>query len=146
MLVLHVDYNADEWRGNTPNNDENHQRMEYVPADNLKQSNASKTGWNDYKGDLYPGIAQNFNLTSSSLPATTLYTGGLLEKPIYDISEVEGVVTFYYLEDKATTAITAPWVDGWTKQSIYDLSGRRVNTSLQKGGVYIKGGTKVIAP
>ncbi|MBR4297937.1 MAG: M6 family metalloprotease domain-containing protein [Bacteroidaceae bacterium] len=146
MLVLHVDYNADEWRGNTPNNDENHQRMEYVPADNLKQSNASKTGWNDYKGDLYPGIAQNFNLTSSSLPATTLYTGGLLEKPIYDISEVEGVITFYYLEDKATTAITAPWLDGWTQQSIYDLSGRRVNTSLQKGGVYIKGGTKVIAP
>ena len=147
MLVLHVDYNATAWRNNEPNNLEDHPRMTYVPADNLKQSSGTMTGWNDYMGDLYPGIAQNFNLTSTSIPATTLYVGGMLEKPIYDISEAEGVVTFYYLQDKATTAITTPLADGMnTQQSLYDLSGRRIGSPYQKGNIYIKDGNKIVAP
>lgn len=142
MLVLHVDYSASAWKNNTPNNTENHQRMSYVPADNLKQSRRTMTGWNDYKGDLYPGIAQNFNLTSTSVPATTLYTGGLLEKPIYDISENEGVITFYYLQDKVTTAITTPIVNETVTTPIYDLSGRRITQPTS--GVYIKNGKKMV--
>jgi M6 family metalloprotease-like protein len=140
MLVLHVDYDANAWYYNNPNNIENHQRMAYVPADNLKQQSDN---WNDYKGDLYPGISQNFNLTSNSIPATTLYTGGLLNKPIYDISENDGIVTFYYLQDKETTAINSPVVNGLTNYSIYDLSGRRVN-ELQPRGLYIQNGKKVV--
>lgn len=140
MLVLHVDYDANAWYYNRPNNEENHQRMAYVPADNLKQQSDN---WNDYKGDLYPGISQNFNLTSNSIPATTLYTGGLLNKPIYDISENDGIVTFYYLQDKETTAINSPVVNGLTNYSIYDLSGRRVN-ELQPRGLYIQNGKKVV--
>ena len=116
--------------------------MAYVPADNVKQSNSTKKGWNDYKGDLYPGIAQNFNLTSTSVPATTLYTGGLLEKPIYDISENEGVITFYYLQDKETTAITTPIVNETVTTPIYDLSGRRITQPTS--GVYIKNGKKIV--
>ena len=144
MLVLHVDYNASAWSGNTPNNVEGHQRMTYVPADNVKQSNSTKKGWNDYKGDLYPGIAQNFNLTSTSVPATSLFVGGMLEKPIYDISEANGVVTFYYLQDKETTAISAPQLDVLKGQSIYDLSGRKVGAPLPKGSIYVKDGRKVV--
>ena len=142
MLVLHVDYNVSAWKNNTPNNAENHQRMSYVPADNLKQSSRTMTGWNDYKGDLYPGIAQNFNLTSTSVPATTLYTGGLLEKPIYDISENEGVITFYYLQDKETTAISTPIVNEGASTPIYDLSGRRIMNPTT--GIYIKNGKKLV--
>lgn len=143
MLVLHVDYDASAWKNNGPNNVENHPRMTYVPADNQKQSNSTKTGWNDFKGDLYPGIAQNFYLTSTSTPATTLYTGGMLEKPIYDISETNEVVTFYYLQDKETTAISAPQLD-ITKGSIYDLSGRKMVAPLRKGNIYVKDGRKVL--
>ena len=143
MLVLHVDYNSSAWQYNSPNNTEGHPRMSYVPADNLKQSAATKTSWNDYKGDLYPGIAQNFNLTSTSIPATTLYTGGMLEKPIYDISEADGVITFYYLQDKETTAINAPTIAVTPKQAVYDLSGRRIAQPTQ-GGIYIQNGKKVV--
>ena len=143
MLVLHVDYNSSAWQYNSTNNTEGHPRMSYVPADNLKQSAATKKGWNDYKGDLYPGIAQNFNLTSTSIPATTLYTGGMLEKPIYDISEADGVITFYYLQDKETTAINAPTIAVTPKQAVYDLSGRRIAQPTQ-GGIYIQNGKKVV--
>ena len=142
MLVLHVDYNASAWKNNTPNNVEDNQRMSYIPADNLKQSAATMKSWNDYKGDLYPGIAQNFNLTSTSVPATTLYTGGLLEKPIYDISEADGVITFYYLQDKETTGINSPLVNSENAPA-YDLGGRRIYTPLQRG-VYIQNGKKVV--
>ena len=144
MLVLHVDYDANAWYYNRPNNEENRQRMSYVPADNLKQDASTMVGWNDYKGDLYPGISQNFNLTSSSIPAMTLNVGGMLEKPIYDISETDGIVTFYYLQDKETTAISSPVINSLTNQSIYDLSGRRVSAPTQKGSVYIKDGNKVL--
>ena len=144
MLVLHVDYNASAWENNGPNNDELHPRMAYVPADNLKQSSSTKKSWNDYKGDLYPGLAQNFNLTSTSTPATTLYTGGVLEKPIYDISEAEGVVTFYFLQDKETTAIASPAINSLTKHSIYDLSGRKLHGPAQRGTIYVKDGNKIL--
>lgn len=144
MLVLHVDYSASAWGDNGPNNLENHPRMSYVPADNQKQSGSTMTGWNDFKGDLYPGIAQNFNLTSTSIPATTLFTGGMLDKPIYDISETDGVITFYYLQDKETTAINTPVVNSLTKQSIYDLSGRKLHAPAQKGTIYVKDGHKVL--
>jgi M6 family metalloprotease-like protein len=145
MLVLHVDYSASAWENNGPNNDEMHPRMAYVPADNLKQSKSTMNGWNDYKGDLYPGIAQNFNLTSTSIPATTLYTGGMLEKPVYDISENDGVITFYYLQDKETTAITSPVINEPKGALIYDLYGRQISSPQQKGAIYIKDGYKVVA-
>ncbi len=50
MLVLHVNYTASAWKNNGPNNSENRPGMSYVPADNLKQSSRTMTGWNDYKG------------------------------------------------------------------------------------------------
>ncbi len=144
MLVLHVDYDANAWYYNRPNNEENRQRMSYVPADNLKQDASTMVGWNDYKGDLYPGISQNFNLTSSSIPAMTLNVGGMLEKPIYDISETDGIVTFYYLQDKETTAISSPVINSLTNQSIYDLSGRKLHGPTQKGTIYVKDGNKIL--
>ncbi len=142
MLVLHVDYNASAWKNNTPNNAEDHQRMSYIPADNLKQIAATMKSWNDYKGDLYPGIAQNFNLTATSIPAMNVFTGGVLEKPIYDISEADGVITFYYLQDKETTGINSPLVNSENAPA-YDLGGRRIYTPLQRG-VYIQNGKKVV--
>ena len=142
MLVLHVDYNASAWKNNTPNNVEDNQRMSYIPADNLKQSAATMKSWNDYKGDLYPGIAQNFNLTATSIPAMNVFTGGVLEKPIYDISEADGVITFYYLQDKETTGINSPLVNSENAPA-YDLGGRRIYTPLQRG-VYIQNGKKVV--
>lgn len=142
MLVLHVDYDAAAWKGNKPNNVEYRQRMSYVSADGQKQNRQTMKGWNDYKGDLYPGIAQNFNLTSTSLPAATMNTGGVLDKPIYDISETDGIITFYYLQDKETTGINAPLVN-MQKAPAYDLRGRRIYSPAQRG-VYIQNGMKLV--
>ena len=67
----------------------------------------------------------------------------MLEKPIYDISEADGVITFYYLQDKETTAINAPTIAVTPKQAVYDLSGRRIAQPTQ-GGIYIQNGKKVV--
>ena len=37
MLVIHVDYDANQWVMNTLNNDPDHQRMAFVPADGVKE-------------------------------------------------------------------------------------------------------------
>ena len=37
LLILHVDYNATSWANNTPNDDPSHQRMTWIPADNVYQ-------------------------------------------------------------------------------------------------------------
>ena len=37
LLILHVDYDADVWAANEPNDDPSHQRMTWIPADNEYQ-------------------------------------------------------------------------------------------------------------
>ena len=144
MLVLHVDYDANSWSNNRPNNDPLHPRMQYIPADGRKQSNSTKNGWNDYKGDLYPGITYNYNLTDSTFPAATTFTGGFLNKPIYDINEENGIITFYYLTDRASSGINTIITDLNPKsQVIYDLNGRIVKQPI-KNHLYIKNGNKMI--
>lgn len=143
MLVLHVDYDSNSWSYNRPNNDPNHQRMQYIPADSHKQSNSKKTGWNDYKGDLFPGITKNYQLTDTSTPAAETFATPYLGKPIYDISEENEVITFFYLKDKEASAINTPVIDTPKIQSLYDIYGRQIANPV-KGNIYIKNGKKII--
>ncbi len=46
LLILHVDYSASAWSGNTPNDDPSHQRMTWVAADNQYQ-------YTTYQGTKY---------------------------------------------------------------------------------------------
>lgn len=94
LLVLHVDYDATSWSQNTANNTTGHERMTIIPADNsLAVSNSSLAG------DPYPGMRNNSQLTDASKPAASLYNDNLdgkkfMGKPLTDITEVEGLVTF----------------------------------------------------
>ena len=73
LLIVHVDYKASAWTGNTVNDDKSHQRMTWIPADNEYQT--------DYNGYLTPaGLANDpFPYSSSnafsktSTPAAKLY-------------------------------------------------------------------------
>ena len=87
LLILHVDYNGDAWRGNTVNVDANHQRVTIIPADN-----ELTTGRGGLAGDPWPGTTMNTMLGRYTTPAATLYnenTDGskLMSKLIDDISE-----------------------------------------------------------
>lgn len=143
MLITHVDYDEAAWKYNRVNNEPEHQRMQYVPADGAKQSSDSKNSWNDYKGDLFPGTSYNYNFTDATNPASSVFKGNGLNQPIYDISEGDGVITFYYLIDKEASAINSVTISTNEEAPIFDIYGRRVIHPKNRG-VYIQNGIKII--
>ena len=98
MLVFHVDYNSGSWSGNSVNTNPNHQRMTIIPANGtLIGSNNAKNRdeWQtSLQGNPYPGTTQNHELTDYSSPASLVFTGTYMSKPLYDIEETEdGIIT-----------------------------------------------------
>ena len=94
LLVLHVDYDFSAWSGNTVNNTSSRQRMTIVPADNERTG-----GTSGLAGDPFPGTKNNSSLTDTSTPTASLYTANisgkkLMGKPLTDIVEVNGRITF----------------------------------------------------
>ena len=89
MMITHIDYDDTAWKTNAVNVDPNHPRMTIVPADN-------DLSFETNSGDLWPngGLATDFNDTST--PAAFTYTGNILEKPVEQITENDGEITFYY--------------------------------------------------
>lgn len=101
LMVTHVDYSQGAWTGNRVNADSRHQRMTIIPANNslIGSNNAiSMEHWiNSLTGNLYPGDTDNRELTDESVPASEVFVGGYMGKPIYDIDvDTAGVVTLKY--------------------------------------------------
>lgn len=101
LMVSHIDYLQGAWTGNRVNVDPKHQRMTIIPANNsLIGMNSPETS-SEYtyslQGNLYPGYADNHELTDDSKPASVVFTGGYMGKPIYDITQEEdGTITLKY--------------------------------------------------
>ncbi len=87
MLVWHVDYDEPSWINNKVNNDQSHQRIDLVEADNLP-------GAATQSGDPFPGTSNVRNFTSLTTPAMRCWTGYDPQMPLTDIHEAEGVITF----------------------------------------------------
>lgn len=119
MLITHVDFDANIWRNNKPNDDPNHQRCFFIPADgNSKTASA---------GSLYPGSKKNTSLTNTSTPAAVTYYANkdgkkFMNRPIESITEHNGLIDFifdggvyvptpYVLDatDVTKTGFTANW-------------------------------------
>lgn len=95
LLITYVDYNATTWSNNKLNTNSSHQCYTVVPADN----NTNKT---TVAGDIYPGTSGNSSFTNTSTPAATLYYKNsdgtkYLNKPIYNICEEDGRISFSYM-------------------------------------------------
>lgn len=102
MMITHVDYSSSAWNGNTVNVQASHQRMTIIPANNsfIGSNNASSAAeWiESLRGNLWPGITDNHALTDDTTPASTLFTGKYMSKPIVDIQEDEqGLVTLKFM-------------------------------------------------
>lgn len=94
LMVTHVDYDRNSWLGNRVNTNASHQRMTIIPANNmLKGGNTPGITFAEWReslqGNLYPGITDNHELTDISTPASVVFTGGYMGKPIFDIEETE---------------------------------------------------------
>ena len=169
MMVSHVEYvpwafSVFHGGDNSVNNIKGHPRMTIVPADGYlpssyrKVPNSSTETWphikvDQYKeqlaGDLYPGKSNVNRLTDAqNMVNYAPWTGGMLNKPIYNIALKNGIVTFDFLKDQTSTGIEQPEsaTDSSNEEKIYTIDGRYVGTNLNAlpKGVYIKGKKKVV--
>ena len=93
IMILHVDYDKWAWDNNTPNNDRSHPRMTIIPADNMLSSGTNAN-------DLWP-LGGLDSLTNNSTPAATVYTGGLMNKPITGMTVAGGAAGFWYMKGRS---------------------------------------------
>lgn len=150
MLVWRIDYdNKDVNLFDNPNNPIGKPKVMIVPADGYVISDYNHGDgkkWTDdqYKeslqGDPFPGATNKTELLSVVLNNSTL------EKPIYNIKEENGVITFDYLDN--ISAIQLPSVDetDMTTKQIFSLDGRYLGNDASKltKGIYIIGKKKVV--
>lgn len=102
MLVVHVDYDGTAWRYNTLNTDAAHQRMSFIPANNryVGPYNAEDAAdlLDALRGQPYPGSEGNTALTDETTPASHVFTGTGMNKPVTQIREMEnGDVVLKYM-------------------------------------------------
>lgn len=116
MLVWHIDFDEDIWRGNSINNLSTHQHIDIVEADGLANEQTRA-------GDPFPGTAGITSFTDTSYPSMRDWAGNALGLPITEIAERDGVITFKVLggvfeldavtvnavEDVTATSITLSW-------------------------------------
>ena len=143
MIVIHVDFDRNTWAMNTVNNTSTRQRMTIIAADNSLKS--SSMGSSYVAGDPFPGTKNKHELTNTSYPSAKLYnknTDGsmLMNKPITDIQERNGLISFVF-NGGSGDAISAPQ-SAQQPQGIFDLQGRPVANPGH--GLYIKNGKKVV--
>lgn len=98
MLVVHVDYDETAWK----NNMLTHQRMSFIPANNryVGPYNAESSAdlLNALGGQPYPGTEGNTALTNETTPASLVFTGTRMNKPITQIRELEnGDIVLKYM-------------------------------------------------
>lgn len=150
MLVWRIDYNNEDVNlFDNPNNTLDKPKVMIVPADGYVISDYNHGDgkqWTDdqYKeslqGDPFPGATNKTELLSVVLNNSTL------EKPIYNIKEENGVITFDYLDN--ISAIQLPSVEetDMTTKQIFSLDGRYLGNDASKltKGIYIIGKKKVV--
>ena len=106
LMILKVDYDQMIWDNNIVNCEPTRQRMTIMPADNHRS-------FYDETGDLYP-YKNNNSFTDQSTPAAVTNTGLLLGKPVTNITQTDGVITFDFMGGSAIDAPVANEATGIT--------------------------------
>lgn len=95
LLVWHIDYQAAAWNGNYPNNGPSLMRMHLEEANGVSWQKRGN-GEDGRPSDAYPGPG---NVTSWT---PKLHNGTILNQPIFDIAENNGLLTFVYISSGGT--------------------------------------------
>ena len=106
LMILKVDYDQKIWDNNIVNCEPTRQRMTIMPADNHRS-------FYDETGDLYP-YNNNNSFTDQSAPASKTNTGLSLGKPVTNITQANGVITFDFMGGSAIDAPVANEATGIT--------------------------------
>lgn len=87
MLVWHVDYDSYVWDTNSVNNSTYHQYVDIEEADGTQNEY-------DRDGDAFPGTKHVTSFTDTTNPSMKSWSGVGQNKPITEIKEANGVITF----------------------------------------------------
>lgn len=89
MLVWHIDFDPLLWKNNCVNSisKSQHLRVDIVEADGI----ASQATWT---GDPFPGTSNVTSFTDNTTPSMRTWTNVRVEKPITNIHEQDGVISF----------------------------------------------------
>lgn len=139
MLVWHVDYNEDAWKAGDINNNEQHQNVDLVEADNIKSEESRD-------GDSFPGTAEIIGFGFETDPQLASWDGKPTEFEITEIRESEeGIISFKVTATNDTPDSADPVIgmpacpDG----KIHDMLGRKI-TKPSPGHIYIQNGKKQV--
>lgn len=102
MLISHVNYNKDKWEQNLVNATEGEEGAIIIPANNKYNSGE--------ESHLYP-IADNNSFTDISAPAAIFRNGTKAGKPLTDIKEENGLISFTYLDIVLETPVALDATD-----------------------------------
>ena len=116
LLILHVDYDAKAWSGNKVNDEQGHERMRVIAADNEYDSRSASS----IAGDIWPGTSGNTMLTNFTTPAASLFNANsdgskFLNKAIDHITENVEAKTVSF--DACGQQVDKPDVENTTTQS-----------------------------
>ena len=121
LLILHVDYDATAWSRNKPNDDPNHQRLTWIPADNQYQYEIYQ-GTKHYTeegaaNDPFPyGSVNAFG--KNTTPAATLYNKNedgtyYLDASVENIIQnSNGTISFCFASEVKKLTLTATPASG----------------------------------
>lgn len=156
LVITRVHYDKAVWNANTVNVRPNHHRYELIHADNMDYDDwDAAIGDGSHRvnghsrilsGSPYPFTSDeglvNDSLTDTSVPAAVTFSGkGLLSKPITNIAETDGLISFSFMG-----GVPSGIADGVTSDSMpkgsYDLLGRK--TAPDHRGIIIRSGKKFI--
>lgn len=90
MLIWHVDFDQSIWNSNIVNDNYKHNYVDIVKANN----NPNNQDLNAMKGYPFPGITNNTSLTGTTTPAFLDWKSRVVDVPLTNIAEKNGVITF----------------------------------------------------
>lgn len=150
LLVTHVDYDRYTWVRNTVNTTKNHQRMTFISAGGeygAYYSNNYNVTASQCRSQLFPGSKNVTELTNDS---HIDYGGKLfnkntdgtkfMNKPITDIQENNGLISFKFMGGADAMAIGEIANSPTSTATYYTLNGIQVAKPTQPGIYIVKTG------
>ncbi|MBO7050930.1 MAG: M6 family metalloprotease domain-containing protein [Bacteroidaceae bacterium] len=147
LLILHIDYDQSVWISNQPNDDPEHQRMTWIPADNEYQyvmyNNQKYFTESGAANDPFPYDSINA-FSATTTPAARFYNMNFdgtynLDASIENITQnADGTISFYFRS--LATGISDIGLD--TNDTWYDLNGRSLPGAPSVKGIYLHNGKK----
>lgn len=160
LLIIHVDYDAEAWHADGPNDDPEHQRMTWVPADGAYQGevydsvfylSSSKMKSDPFPLDSVTAFNKNYKFYDESFPnVANLYNQNVdstyvIDWSIEDIAQdADGNISFKFVAAYQGSTGMKSVVAREDDDKWYDLQGRQLNGRPSRKGIYINNGKKKV--